>query len=155
MTKEELDIAKETIEKHPGYMASIANELLQEVIKQQDIIDSFEAMKEGVTERIEDMSIVSAGLKASEDNLLTQLACACDALNTWARECGITECEKPHIALNLRNSINNLHGWVNSKHHAELSKLDKEITLLQQRVKWCESQMDNHGIYYGQTDILG
>ncbi len=43
-----------------------------------------------------------------EDKLKTQLACACDLANTWAREIGVKECEDPYSGLELRNLIDRL-----------------------------------------------
>jgi len=49
--------------------------------------------------------------KLEDDNneLRTQLACACDLLNTWIRETGgLPECEQPFKELGLRRSIDDL-----------------------------------------------
>lgn len=39
------------------------------------------------------------------NDLRMQLACACDKLNTWARELNVEECRDPYKNLELRNLV--------------------------------------------------
>ena len=49
------------------------------------------------------------------DDLGTQLACAADLVNSWARELGIRECENPYQNLALREAIDRIWSNVSGK----------------------------------------
>ena len=44
----------------------------------------------------------------AELDLAMEIACACDLLNTWARECGVEECRHPYANLELRNLVDRI-----------------------------------------------
>jgi hypothetical protein len=48
------------------------------------------------------------GREDDEIRLETELACACDLLNTWARELGVEECADPYRGFGLRNLIDRI-----------------------------------------------
>jgi len=46
--------------------------------------------------------------KKRASNLEIEIACACDLLNTWARELGVQECDDPYENLNLRDLVDRI-----------------------------------------------
>jgi len=59
------------------------------------------------------------------DELLSELATACDLANTWARECNVGECRDPYSGLALRNLIDRI--W--SKASADLTESRRKADL--------------------------
>lgn len=64
---------------------------------------------------------------AKNDLLETQIACATDLANTWAREFGVKECDNPYFGLFLRDLISRL--WDKSAgYRIEIEKLKHSLS---------------------------
>lgn len=61
-------------------------------------------------------------LKAENNLLKDQIACAVDLANTWAREFGVMECTSPYYGLFLRDLISRLWDESMARILAELEK---------------------------------
>ena len=60
-----------------------------------------------------------------------QLACACDSINSWARECGVNVCVDPFDELTLRDTINDV--WEKESH--TIAVLRNENAKLRERLQ--------------------
>ena len=73
-------------------------------------------------------AIIRKHMPANQDELETQLACACDLVNSWCREYGLKECCSPYKNLALREAIDRLWGKMSGMIHGTLPQWNDKPT---------------------------
>lgn len=83
----------------------------------------------------------------------TQIACAADLLNTWCREIGVPEVERPYRELNLRSGIDRVYAKMSGDVHAlrgerhalreELSRLRSCVVLTPEQAGQVRKSLEN------------